>query len=195
MATKPAPPKPVATISDIKPQARQIQQAVASLQAVLLGVELVEHFKQHPDVVQVILGQTDTSRSRRLVLNGLAEALSSQVLPKRDQLLERQQDWLEPGDLIVGWAGELIESPTSPHPSARIVTSVEDDGYKWRYADDEESISRAPVALDPWFQHIGWEQIEGGEDAVGTIDAVQQEELAILSTKLEYFQSHAYKAE
>jgi hypothetical protein len=52
MATKPAPPKPAATISDIKPQARQIQQAVANLQAVLLGVELVEHFKQHPDVVQ-----------------------------------------------------------------------------------------------------------------------------------------------
>jgi hypothetical protein len=95
-----------------------------------------------------------------LVLNGLAEALSSQVLPKRDQLLERQQDWLEPGDLIVGWAGELIESPTSPHPSARIVTSVEDDGYKWRYADDEESISRDPVKLDPWFSILAGSRLK-----------------------------------
>lgn len=170
------------TLSDLIDQAHQIKNLVYKIQDQLTSYTVVNFFQSNPEQTQQVLASTEEIRSRRLVLYGLAERLQSAVLPLRDVLAERSDDWLEVGDIIVGWQGALIDKP-------RVILDITEDGYLWRFYDEEDQ--RNPVALDRFYQHVGWEKL-GADLAIEEIHAIQQEEIDVLTEKLDYFSGREF---
>jgi hypothetical protein len=170
----------------IQSQAKEIHRLVSKLQNLLKSAQLVAFFKTNPQSTQTILEATQSYQTSRLVLDGLKEALNSEVLPSQEELFDREKDWLEPDDIILGWKGELIESDTSEHESARVIVAATTEGYIWRYLDEEETVTRSPVALDPWYQHIGWQLAEDD------IEAQQQAEIDALTQQIAYFENRTF---
>ncbi len=185
------------SILEIKTQSDNIRKLIYKLQDTLRGTQLVSHFRENPLHTQFILDATKEYQSSHLVLDGLKEALGSSILPARESLLTKQNDWLEEGDLIAGWAPGLTESENSPHPSIRVIEEVTEAGYKWRFLDEEETISRNPVIYDSFFQHPGWIKLgislEGTlKEVIADIYELQEFEIEGLLDQLNYFESKSF---
>lgn len=174
----------MATLSDLAEQATEIKNLTYKIQDLLTSYTVVQFFRQNPERTQQILDSTEGVRSSRLVLYGLAERLNSAVLPLREDLIQRTHDWLEPGDIIVGWQGALIGNP-------RVIKGLGDSGYSWRYYDEDESVERNPVMLDRYFQHIGWEKLGVDLDLDAIFD-IQQTEVESLTDQLDYFSGREF---
>lgn len=185
----------MATITAVKQQSDRIRKLVYKLQDTLKSNQLIQYFRDHPEQTKAILTASEGLETQRLVLAGLREALQSEVLPPISTLLSRAQDWLDEGDIIAGWAPGLTESENSPHPSLRVVQGITDDGYAWRFLDEEDAISRNPVQYDAWFQHPGWQKVGEYVDLEENLEEIhdlQQIEIDGLLEQITYFENRSF---
>ena len=170
---------------NLQAQSRQICNLINRARDLLMRPDTIQYFRNRPELEELLLSDSSSLKTYPLILMGLKEKIGSTILPSREELVQREEDWLEVGDCVVGWQGFLCDNP-------RIVTDVTDGGYKWRYATEGEEISRGPVGLDKWLQAPGW--IKVPDSALEAIEAFQQKEIDALSEKITWFESGAFLA-
>jgi hypothetical protein len=178
----------MATMDQIVEQCHEIVALVKNLQALFLGPQLLTFFKTNPDKVQTILAQTEGQRTRRLVLLGMKAALNSQILPP-DKDLHTPQGWLNVDDVILPWRSGWVDRP-------RVIAEETENGYRWRYLGEDESIMRDPNRFWPWLNNIGLEYVEltgeSVEEQIDEIYEIQSTEIETLKAQLEYFGSKKF---
>lgn len=168
---------------NLQAQSRQVCNLINRARDLLMRPDTIQYFRNRPELEQVLLNDSSNLKTYPLILMGLKEKIGSTVLPSREELSQRETDWLEVGDCVVGWQGFLCDDP-------RVVTEVTEEGYKWRYATEDEGVSRGPVALDKWLQSPGWVKVP--DSALEAIEAFQQAEIDALLEKIAWFESGAF---
>ena len=176
----------MAEIQDLIDQSRNIANVCHALESELSSKSMLRYMGMHPEIVDGIVQGAQDASSKNIILYGLKESFEYKLRPlkfpalppKEDITQTRSINWLEPDDVILGWAGYLVDKP-------RIIDEATPAGYTWRFIDDSPDVSRKPVKLDKFFQDFGWVKVPTND--IDAIFAFQEKELEGLKTQLNYF--------
>jgi hypothetical protein len=171
-----------------KEQAIEIARLVNQIRDYLKKPSTVDFYRANESLGAALVSSTAGIKSRPMILYGLKAVVetTTNFLPTNEELLAgRVQAWLSPGDIITGWVDYFADQP-------RVIVAVELGGYKWRWFNDDENMSRGPgeMKTDPWLSSYGWIKPEG--TTLEEIEAEQANEIAQLAGLLDYFRNKEF---
>lgn len=183
-------------IAQIVDQQNKIASLTRRARASLNRPFVLQHFRANPDATEGVLEVAqETLKTWHLILDGFRELWQSQILPTHEDCVSvNPSGWLEVGDIILPWRGDLIDS----HGGRVIVAKNDSNEYSWRYLNEAEDVARDPVFYDKGFRHYAWIKAPITSDDYQTqlneIHDLQASEITALTQQIEYFESNSFIA-
>lgn len=176
------------TISEIVEQQNTIATLTRRARASLNRPFVLQHFRSNPDSTETLLETAQSAlKTWHLILDGFRELFNSQILPTHEECVSvNGSGWLEEGDVILPWRGDLIDS----HGGRVILEKNASNEYIWHYLDEPELNARPPVFYDKGFRHYAW--VKSPSDDLDEIYDFQAAEITALIQQIEYFESNSF---
>ncbi len=196
-------------LSELFQQAKQIEKLINRISDTLRSRQLIEMLIQdriaNPEqpIVAGLLAAAQSIKSAPIILYGLREYIDSrleamypgqdirsELLPEKEAIESRPQDWLSVGDVLIGYGGV-----THDERGPRVIVEALEDGYTWRYLAEPEMEAR-PARFDRFFQRRDWVKCELASDTLEEqlqeISEMQTTEIAALEAVFNQLSSREF---